>query len=74
MRQDLRKVDDEKRRGEHPAQIMQEFVDALAPGSYVAISHFFDPENEDSAVARELEEVLLMQLAVAAIAGAFWSS
>lgn len=41
---------------EGPAQIMQEFIDALAPGSFVAISHFFDPENEYSAVARAMED------------------
>jgi hypothetical protein len=26
-----------------PAEIMREYVDALPPGSYVAISHLFDP-------------------------------
>lgn len=41
---------------EGPAQIMKAFIDALAPGSYVAISHFLDPENEDSAVARAMED------------------
>lgn len=41
---------------EDPAQIMREYIDALAPGSFVVISHFLDPENEHSAVARKMEE------------------
>jgi hypothetical protein len=45
--------------GHRPAEIMKEYVDALPSGSYVAIAHFFDPENEDSAVAREMEEVFV---------------
>ena len=40
-----------------PAAIMREFIDALPSGSYVAISHFLDPENEHSTVARKMEEV-----------------
>jgi len=36
---------------------MQEYVDALPSGSYVVLSHFFDPEvTEDSALARKMEE------------------
>ncbi|MFI6029333.1 SAM-dependent methyltransferase [Amycolatopsis magusensis] len=42
-----------------PARIMREYVDALAPGSYVAISHFLDPENEHSPVARKMEDVFV---------------
>ncbi len=43
-----------------PESIMQEYIDALAPGSYVAISHFVDPETEEhSDLARRLEEVFL---------------
>lgn len=43
-----------------PQSIMQEYVDVLAPGSYVAISHFFDPEaGEYSELARKLEQVFL---------------
>ncbi|AYY12604.1 hypothetical protein EF847_07675 [Actinobacteria bacterium YIM 96077] len=38
------------------AQIMKAFIDELAPGSYVAISHFLDPENEYSEVAQNMEE------------------
>ncbi|PXY22169.1 SAM-dependent methyltransferase [Prauserella muralis] len=42
---------------EDPAKIMKEYIDALPSGSYVAISHFLDPENEYSSVARKMEEV-----------------
>ncbi|MDQ7806581.1 SAM-dependent methyltransferase [Amycolatopsis sp. A133] len=44
---------------ERPAEIMKEYVDALPPGSFVAISHFFDPEDEDSATARRMEDFFL---------------
>jgi len=44
---------------ERPAEIMQEYVDALPSGSYVAISHFFDPEDVDSATARRMEDFFL---------------
>jgi SAM-dependent methyltransferase len=44
----------------NPRDIMQEYVDALAPGSYVAISHFFDPqESEYSELARRMEDVFV---------------
>jgi len=43
-----------------PESIMQEYIDALAPGSYVAISHFLDPETEEhSDLARRMEDVFL---------------
>lgn len=46
--------------GERPAaEIMAEYIDALPGGSYVAISHFLDPENEHSPVARKMEEMFL---------------
>jgi hypothetical protein len=46
--------------GDHYAEIMQEYIDALPSGSYVALSHFYDPENgEFSPLARRLEEVFL---------------
>ena len=41
------------------ADIMQEYIDRLPSGSYVAISHFFDPENEYSELARRIEQVFL---------------
>src|SRR4051812_48721261 len=34
-----------------PAAIMQRYIDALPMGSYVALSHFLDPQDEDSALA-----------------------
>ena len=44
---------------ERPAEIMKEYVDALPSGSFVAISHFFDPEDEDSTTARRMEDFFL---------------
>nr|WP_240477261.1 SAM-dependent methyltransferase [Jiangella muralis] len=41
---------------EGPAGLMKRYIDALPTGSYVAISHFLDPENEHSSVARHMEE------------------
>lgn len=41
-------------------EIMRQYVDALAPGSYVVLSHFFDPEiPELTEVAKRLERMLL---------------
>ncbi len=46
--------------GDRFAEIMQAYVDALPSGSYVALSHFFDPQSpEFSALARKMEEVFL---------------
>lgn len=47
--------------GDRPGgDIMQEYVDALPEGSYVAVSHFFDPETaEGTPLARKLEEIFL---------------
>ncbi len=44
-----------------PQSIMAEYIDALPSGSYVAISHFSDPETtpELSELARRLEQVFL---------------
>jgi hypothetical protein len=44
-----------------PQSIMAEYIDALPSGSYVAISHFCDPETtpELSELARRLEQVFL---------------
>jgi SAM-dependent methyltransferase len=44
-----------------PQSIMAEYIDALPSGSYVAISHFFDPEtpSELSSLARKMEHVFL---------------
>jgi SAM-dependent methyltransferase len=40
------------------ATVMHAYVDALPSGSYVAISHFYDPQTEDTAVTRALEDAL----------------
>jgi SAM-dependent methyltransferase len=46
--------------GERYAEIMREYVDALPSGSYVALSHFYDPEtSEFSPLARKMEEVFI---------------
>jgi hypothetical protein len=43
-----------------PSDIMREYIEALPSGSYVAISHFFDPETEEhSELARKMEETFL---------------
>jgi hypothetical protein len=44
-----------------PQSIMTEYIDALPSGSYVAISHFFDPETipELSVLARKVEQAFL---------------
>ncbi len=42
-----------------PQSIMREYIDALPSGSYVALSHFFDPENEYSELARRMEQIFL---------------
>ena len=36
---------------------MREYIDALPSGSYVAISHYFDPQNDDTAALDTLEAV-----------------
>jgi hypothetical protein len=44
-----------------PQSIMAEYIDALPSGSYVAISHFFDPETtpELNELARKMEQTFL---------------
>jgi hypothetical protein len=39
-----------------PAEMMREFVEYLPSGSFVAVSHFLDPENEHSVLARRMEK------------------
>ena len=41
-------------------EIMREYIDALAPGSYVVLSHFYDPEvPELTSIAKRIEEILV---------------
>jgi hypothetical protein len=43
--------------GDESPAIMQKYVDAVVPGSYTVISHFYDPQTpEHSQVARKMEE------------------
>jgi len=43
--------------GDDAGEIMRAYLDALVPGSYAAIAHFFDPEDEEhSALARNMED------------------
>jgi hypothetical protein len=42
-----------------PAGMMHGFIDALPSGSYVAITHFYNPGGDDGEVAQRLEEVML---------------
>jgi hypothetical protein len=43
-----------------PADIMRAYIDALPSGSYVAITHFLDPESDEhSPLAQRLEEAFL---------------
>lgn len=43
-----------------PQSIMAEYIDTIPSGSYVAISHFIDPETSElSAFARRLEQAFL---------------
>jgi hypothetical protein len=43
-----------------PSDIMREYIEALPSGSYVGITHFFDPETEEhSELARRMEETFL---------------
>jgi SAM-dependent methyltransferase len=46
--------------GDHAPAIMREYVDALAPGSYVVFSHFLDPETpEHTPIAKRIENILV---------------
>ena len=43
--------------GDDGPQIMQKYIDAVIPGSYSVIAHFYDPETpEHSEIARMMEE------------------
>ncbi|MEA5360216.1 SAM-dependent methyltransferase [Amycolatopsis sp., V23-08] len=45
--------------GDGAADVMRAYIDALAPGSYVVLSHFFDPEvPELTAIAKRIEDIL----------------
>jgi hypothetical protein len=43
--------------GDDGPQIMKKYVDAVVPGSYTVVAHFYDPETpEHSQIARMMEE------------------
>jgi SAM-dependent methyltransferase len=46
--------------GDRGPALMKRYIDALAPGSYVVFSHFYDPqEPELTEVAKRIEDVLV---------------
>jgi SAM-dependent methyltransferase len=46
--------------GDSGPEVMRQYIDALAPGSYVVFSHFFDPQvPELSEIARRIENILV---------------
>ncbi|MEV4143701.1 SAM-dependent methyltransferase [Amycolatopsis sp. NPDC049691] len=46
--------------GDGAVDVMREYIDALAPGSYVVLSHFFDPEvPELTEIAKRIEQILV---------------
>jgi SAM-dependent methyltransferase len=46
--------------GDGGPAVMKQYIDALAPGSYVVFSHFYDPQvPELTAVAKRIEDVLV---------------
>jgi SAM-dependent methyltransferase len=46
--------------GDEGPAVMQEYIDALVPGSYVVFSHFYDPEVAGlTEIARRLEDILV---------------
>jgi SAM-dependent methyltransferase len=46
--------------GDTGPALMREYVDALAPGSYVVFSHFFDPEEPElTEIAKRIENILV---------------
>lgn len=46
--------------GEAGPAVMRQYIDALAPGSYVVFSHFYDPQTpEHTPVAKRIEDVLV---------------
>jgi SAM-dependent methyltransferase len=46
--------------GDGGPAVMQEYIDALAPGSYVVFSHFYDPEvPELTELAKRIEDILV---------------
>jgi hypothetical protein len=46
--------------GDGGPAVMKQYIDALAPGSYVVFSHFFDAEDPElTPIARRIENILV---------------
>jgi SAM-dependent methyltransferase len=46
--------------GDRGPAVMRQYIDALAPGSYVVFSHFFDPEDPElTPIAQRIENILV---------------
>ena len=41
-----------------PVDVMRAYIDALPSGSYVAFTHFLDPENEHTETAMRVQEIM----------------
>lgn len=41
-----------------PVEVMRSYIDALPSGSYVAFTHFLDPENEHTETAMRVQEIM----------------
>ncbi|HIW61664.1 MAG TPA: SAM-dependent methyltransferase [Candidatus Stackebrandtia excrementipullorum] len=44
--------------GNSPVDVMRAYIDAIPSGSFVAFSHFFDPEDENSETAQRVQSIL----------------
>ncbi|OLT44221.1 hypothetical protein BJF85_20355 [Saccharomonospora sp. CUA-673] len=44
--------------GMPPVDVMRAYIDALPSGSYVAFTHFIDPENEHTETAMRVQEIM----------------
>lgn len=41
-----------------PAEVMRAYIEAIPSGSYVVFTHFLDPEDENSVIARRVQTIL----------------
>lgn len=48
--------------GMAPADVMQNYIDALPSGSYVVFSHFLDPEDENSVHAHRVQSIVAQSM------------
>ena len=45
-----------------PAEIMRQYIDAIPSGSFVAFSHFIDPEDEHSETAQRVQTITMQSI------------